>query len=105
MKEESVSLGDCSSSVDFKRIVKLQNSGILRNVLGSFQKSSEIISDHLRKLYHSAGLKSHVFGSEKVGRYIHIMKHFSTCVRGRYEVKNCNTLYILHILYSQIWFL
>ena len=37
------SLGDCSSSIDPKRIVKLQNLGILRNVLGSFRKSSEIV--------------------------------------------------------------
>ena len=39
LKEES--LGRCSS-VDPKRIVKFQNFGILRNVLGSFRKFSEI---------------------------------------------------------------
>ena len=36
------SLEDCSS-VDRKRIVKLQNFGIHRNLLGSFWKSSEIV--------------------------------------------------------------
>ena len=66
LKEKS--LEDCSFSVDPKCTVKLQNFGILRNFLGSFQKSSAIVESSSETLA-LCRKKSHTFGSEKVGRY------------------------------------
>ena len=66
MKEKSPE--DCSLSVDPRRIVKLQNFGILRNFLGSFRKSSAIVGSSSETL--ALGRKKiSLLGSEIVGRY------------------------------------
>ena len=41
---------NCSFSVNPKHIVKLQNLGILQNILSSFQKSSEIVRSSSKTL-------------------------------------------------------